>query len=92
MTSRLARHQRVWALGARPFSVRSSAWNDPWRDELRNKFQSLSDSSAIEVRRRANSLVSRVSANFSDLGAKLNQATGYNEIEALKSAVYGRGE
>ncbi|KAF8319049.1 hypothetical protein DL93DRAFT_2164746 [Clavulina sp. PMI_390] len=90
-SSRLARHSQRFVSPIRSFSSTSCARAaNPWRDDLRNKIRSISTQGTDTVKERTNALVLRASANIAQLGARLNEVTGYKEIEALKSAVYAR--
>jgi len=44
------------------------------------------------LRSRASDLSTNATAAFQDVGGKLNQVTGYNEIEALKKQVVDIGK
>jgi hypothetical protein len=85
----LTRFLLISPFRARLFSVRSVVRNEIWQEGIKNRVKELSDTAGLQS--RANQIISRATAHFSDFGSKLNHLTGYDEIESLKRSVYSRG-
>ncbi|KAF8650172.1 hypothetical protein AX16_005406 [Volvariella volvacea WC 439] len=56
-------------------------------ESIKQRLREWSEQTAITVRTRADEFTSATKTTFSQLGAHLNKATGYEEIEALKREV-----
>lgn len=86
--SRLAPARRACALTLRSFSTQSRVRKENVGEELQKRFRTFYEA---DIAPRTNALVARASANFAELGGRLNHVTGYNEIQELKNTVYTRG-
>jgi hypothetical protein len=82
--------ERVWGIHARAIASKSSSFSNSWRDEIRSRFRNLVARANLDIRKRE--VVSKATEKISDLGERLNELTGYDKIEKLKSAVYARGQ
>ncbi|KAG8937175.1 sensitivity to high expression protein she9 [Tulasnella sp. 418] len=64
--------------------------SDKWKQELngvRDRLKLWAQLNSTLLRQRASSLTSTASVHLSEVGGKLNQVTGYDEVEALKRKV-----
>ncbi|KAJ2935415.1 hypothetical protein H1R20_g1678, partial [Candolleomyces eurysporus] len=56
-------------------------------DEVKQRIRHWTEHAAVTIRERADEFTAKTKTQFSQLGAHLNKATGYEEIEALKRDV-----
>ncbi|RXW21619.1 hypothetical protein EST38_g4244 [Candolleomyces aberdarensis] len=61
-------------------------------DEVKQRIRHWTEHAAVTIRDRADEFTAKTKTQFSQLGAHLNKATGYEEIEALKRDVVAQGE
>jgi sensitive to high expression protein 9 len=60
-------------------------------DVVKQRIRDWTEQAAINLRERADGFTAQTKTRFSQLGAELNKATGYEEIEALKKEVAAQG-
>jgi She9 / Mdm33 family len=62
------------------------------RVRMREYLREMSGNGAVAIRKRADEFTASTETLFSRLGSQLNKATGYEDIEVLKSNVVKQGE
>ncbi|KAK0201987.1 Mdm33 family-domain-containing protein [Desarmillaria ectypa] len=84
-----SRHEPESSEAAKQPSDPSSSKAEPSIDlqQVKNRLFEWSDHAAIMLRTRADDFTETTKSTFSQLGAQLNKATGYEEIEVLKRQV-----